>query len=294
MSAKARPNRPPTGSKTRRFAAHVGAARERQVAGGAAEDEVGLAGGEAGDRERRPLAAEQDVGQARIGSSASSSLRGIGEADAGRIDPAEPIGPGAAIVLDDRQLGMGEQLEEIGARPVQRDFEHEIGHRGDALDRAEDRLERVAARPAQRRAQPGRDLLGGDRAAVRPGRAADAEGVAQAVVGDDPALRQRRLDLAGAVEADQPLRERLDEEGRGRIERLQVRVGELGRPADRAHPDRPALLAAAAAEQQGPGQQGEAAISPDILIAATSHRPVSPRKTRPAFTPLSPLPDRGR
>ena len=53
--------------------------------------------------------------------------------------------------------------------------------------------------------------------------AADAEGVAQAVVGDDPALRQRRLDLAGGVEPDQPLRDRVGEEGGGRVERLQIR-----------------------------------------------------------------------
>ena len=59
--------------------------------------------------------------------------------------------------------------------------------------------------------------------------AADPEGVAQPVVGDDPALRQRRLDLAGGVEADQALRDRFGEEGGRRIERLEVGIAQLRR-----------------------------------------------------------------
>ena len=232
-------------------------------------DELGLAGGEAGDRHRRALAPQQDRRPGRRLAILAGRQR---EQRRAAARAADLIGAGAEAAEDDRHFRLGEQLQQIGARAAQRDFQHRVGHRGDQFDAAEHRLQRVAARPARGGAQPARDLLGGDRAAVGPGRAADPEGVAQAVVGDDPALRQRRLDLAGGVEADQPLRDRFDQEGRGRIERLEVRVEQARRRADRADRDRPApVLAASAQRQSGADRKKQAAWSSTrpVLAAAT-------------------------
>ena len=177
---------------------------------------------EAGDGAAPPLSPRSRMsGAARL-----ALVLAARQGQQGRRRPRfrQPVGAGALAVQDDRHFGLGEQLQEIGPRAAQADLEHAVGHRDDILDRAEHRLQRVAARPAQRGAEPRHDLLGGDRLAVRPLGAAQAEGVAQPVVGDDPALRQRRLDLAGGVEADQALGGRLEQEGGGGVDRLEVGV----------------------------------------------------------------------
>jgi hypothetical protein len=146
-------------------------------------------------------------------------------------------------------------LEEVGPGRFEADLEHLGDHRLDLVDRSEQRLERIAACRRGGRPHPGGDLLGGDRASVRPGQAREAEGVAKPVVGDDPALGQRRLDLARRVESHQPLRNRRDQEGGWRVERLQIGIGERWRGSDRAHLDRSALGIATACREQG--QSGE-------------------------------------
>jgi hypothetical protein len=92
-------------------------------------------------------------------------------------------------------------------------------------------------------------------------RARQPESVAKAVVGRDPALGQRRFDLAGGIEADQALRRRVDQKGGGGIERLAVGVDQPGRRADRADRDRAGLgLPACRHEQQG-GEKGNEAVA---------------------------------
>src|SRR3546814_175955 len=106
------------------------------------------------------------------------------------------------------------------------DFQHVVGHCLDLVDHAQLDLEVVAAGAAYRRLEPLRDLLGRDGLPVRPFGADETKRVSKAVIRHDPALRQRRLDLPGGVELDQPLGSRLDEEGRRRIEPFQVGIDE--------------------------------------------------------------------
>jgi hypothetical protein len=274
----------------------IGGLDDRQVADRTADHQIGPAGLETGNGARRPFAAQRDAGQARAGFLVLAALRL--EHDHAPFGPRQAIGAGAGTGFDDRHFGMGEQLQEIGPRPPQADLQHLVGHRDDVVDRAEHRLQRVAACPAQRRAEPRHDLLRRDPAAAGPVGAADAEGVAKPVVGDDPALRQRRLDLAGGVEPHQALGDGFGEIGGGRIERPQIGVGQPWRPADRADRDRPGLLLAAAGQAAGEGGEarteeyskrrhsfdGPASLSP--LLPAAARNASRPRAAS-SFTALS-------
>ena len=230
-------------------AGQAGGAGDRQIADRAASDQIGLVLGKAGDRERRGFAAQKDIGRFAFADLLVLDHR-WGEAHLAVTFRGNDQGAGADTAHQYPHLRLGKQLEHVRARPAKADLEHLVGHRDHVLDGAQDGLQRVPAGPARRGAQPRRDLLGGDRTAVRPLRAADAESVAHAVVRHDPALRQRRLDLAGTVEAAKALGGRLDKEGRRSVERLEIGIPQLRGLADRAHPDRTGLAFVAARQRQ--------------------------------------------
>ena len=105
---------------------------------------------------------------------------------------------------DQRQLGLGEQLEQHrapgstgGSRPPARPSRalRAIGARSSPSEVP--RSARIAS------TQRGARAFGGQLAAVGPGAVAQAEDEAAAVVGDDPAVGERGNDLALGVERDQ-------------------------------------------------------------------------------------------
>src|SRR5690606_41727523 len=71
-----------------------------------------------------------------------------------------------------------------------------------------------------------------------------------------PASRQGRPDLAGAAEARQALRARLERKGGGRVEGGESGVARARRLADRADANRAAGIAAAAADAHQADERG--------------------------------------
>ena len=118
-----------------------------------------------------------------------------------------------------RQRGLGEELEKIGARRLEFDVDHLRRDRVHLVDRAEQRLQRVAAGGGDHRMETADDLGGVDRARAGGRQVWQAEDQAAAIVGDDPARRHPRHDLAAGVEADEALPGRLDQCRGGRVER---------------------------------------------------------------------------
>ena len=95
------------------------------------------------------------------------------------------------------------------------------------------------------------DLIGLDLAAVAPLGVAQAEDVAHPLVDHDPAFGEPRLDLAGGIEAHQPLRRGVEQQPRGHVEPRAGGVGRAGRVADRADDHRPRIGALVAASERG-------------------------------------------
>ncbi len=194
-----------------------------------------------------------------ISSGAASGSRAGGEhRAAGRIG-ADAERPAAAqrIEPEHRELGLSEQLEQIGARTLEPDLDHRIGHRHDLVDHGEEGRERVAAARRDRAAQHSRRLLGGDRRAVGPFGFAQAEDIAAAVVDHDPALGKPGLDLAGCVEAHQPLRGRVHHQPARWVEMAGAGIARRRARADRADRERRVRRLAAAPRRRERSREGE-------------------------------------
>ena len=101
------------------------------------------------------------------------------------------------------QFRLGKQLQQIGARRFQPDFDHTPCHADNGINRAEQGFEPVLAIGGNRAVQAFSDLIAGHFGAVGPLHPVDAKDDAAPVVGDDPALGKRRLDLPVRVECDQ-------------------------------------------------------------------------------------------
>jgi hypothetical protein len=150
----------------------------------------------------------------------------------------------AARPAHQRQLGLGEQLEQHRHRARQADLDHPAGHRADLGDRREVEPERGTAQPADRFAERRARAFGGQLATVGPRAVAQPENEAAPVVGDDPAVGERRNHLALGVERD--------EAGIGRRAQVLRPSGqadtlgeELLRRVDEGDFDRPVVAAAA-------------------------------------------------
>ena len=121
------------------------------------QDQVDLAGGEvAHGYAVRPRRSSWTSSRRPSSPSGPGTLRRSRRKSAGgRLGDLERS---AALALaDQRELGLGEQLQQIGPRRLQADLEHAIGHRDDLVDRAQRVLERIVA-------------VGGDLAAAGPAR----------------------------------------------------------------------------------------------------------------------------
>ena len=123
----------------------------------------------------------------------------------------------------------------MGPGSLQADFEHAVGHRHDLVDRAERVLQRIVAARRDLPLEQPRDLLRGELPAVRPLDGLQPEDVAEAVVGDVPALRKARHDLARRIEPDQPLADVGQKNGLRLGQRSRGGIGDLGRLADDEH-----------------------------------------------------------
>ncbi|VVT21422.1 hypothetical protein SPHINGO391_470197 [Sphingomonas aurantiaca] len=206
------------------------------------------------DRARCPLADQPDIllgpGRALV---FGIGLVGIEGGAQQRRPPARGDSKRSASAggrhAQKRKLGLREQLEQVGARAAEPDFDHLRGHRDDLVDRGEKRCERIARAGCDLSVEDRNDLIGGDWRTVAPIAFAQAEDIAHAAVDHDPALGQAGLDLACGVEPDQALRGRVDQQAARRVGRLAAGIDETGRGADRADDDGarigPSLIAAA-------------------------------------------------
>ena len=227
-AAKASPNSPVTGSK-RSCAA---GARTARASGRSASVPPSTSSAwplaEPRRRQRRALAAHKQGwrGQ-RI---ALLRLRsGPGEPDRSVRPPLGPMGARAPSRRGGSPFRAGPAIAGNWDAGFEADLEHVVGHRHDLVDRAEDGPERIAAFRRRRGPKPRHDLLGGDPPAA-PIRLAEPERIAQAVVGDDPALGQRGLDLAAEVEPDQALGDGFEKDCGRRIERPRLGLERRGAP----------------------------------------------------------------
>src|SRR6185369_3538899 len=126
----------------------------------------------------------------------------------------------------DRELGLREQWKQVGAWGDEADFDDSISHRDHIFDRAERVLERIPAARGELALKQPRDLLGSDLRLVGPFGRRDAEDIAHAVVADVPPLGKAADDIAARIEADEALRNVLQEYGVGGRERSRRGVGQ--------------------------------------------------------------------
>ncbi len=102
-----------------------------------------------------------------------------------------------------RQLGLRHEAQEIGHRGAQANLHHPAGHRPDVADRSEVEGQRRPAQVAQHPAQAFAGPLSSEIGTVGPFPVTQAEDVAAPLVGDDPAVGERRDDFALRVERDE-------------------------------------------------------------------------------------------
>ena len=161
-----------------------------------------------------------------------------GADDPHRSRAARTADPAAA---PQREFGLGEQLEQIGAGAQQPHFDDLRRHRDDLVDRRQERGEGVARAGSDLPPQLRDDLVGGDRAAIGPLGVAEAEDVAGALIDDDPAFGEPRFDLAAGVEPHQPLCRRIEQQPGRRIGQRAAGIGKPRCGADRTGDDRPRI-----------------------------------------------------
>ena len=219
---------------------------EGQIGEASAEHQVGLAGGETRDRRLGLFALERDLLAGRGFLVAGRDRAGQAQR---RAVGARRIGerPAACAAARHRELGLGEQRQQIGARRDQPDLDHPVGHRHHVVDRAERVLQRILAAAGDLPLEQAGDLLRGDLAAIGPFGRSDPEDVAEAVVADVPALGEARDDVAGRIEPDQPLRDILQKHRVGRRERAFGGIAQARLAADDDDLDRAGRLLAAPA-----------------------------------------------
>ena len=194
-------------------ARQLDALREGQVGEGAAKHQVGLARRESAATAASALAPlEQPTSSRCVTSSSADAISRVSRTRRAVVARRRANGPGADAVAEDRQLGLGEQRQQIGARRDQPDLDHPVGHCDDVVDRAERVLERILA--AARRFARLSSRATCWAVILRPsghfGRG-DAENVAQPVVADVPALGEPGDDVAAGIEPDEALRDVLRE-----------------------------------------------------------------------------------
>ena len=149
-------------------------------------------------------------------------------------------------------------------RRVQLDLDHPAGHRDDLVHRRHVVAQAAVAQFGQALVQQPCDALGGDLATVVPLCIEQAEYIAEAIVGDDPAGGECRHHPAFLVEPDQTLGDR----------RAHGRGGEIQAGADRIDPRIPVL------DHRDPGLILVAGIA-----AGTEHR--QGKRSRGAVQPES-------
>ena len=138
---------------------------------------------------------------------------------------------GAVTRPEQAHFGLGQQLQEIGVRRVKLDLDNPAGHRDDLVHRRHIIAQAAVAQLGQALVQQPGDAFGGNLATVVPLRVEQAEYIAEAVVGDDPAGGERGDHPAFLVEPDQTLGDRRAH-GRG----CEIQAG-----ADRIDPRIPVL-----------------------------------------------------
>jgi hypothetical protein len=97
-----------------------------------------------------------------------------------------------------------QQGQQIGQRALQINLDHAIGHHPDLVDRGKVEAQRRSAQGGQRAPQRSGDIFGIDPGAIGPGAVAQAEDIALAIVGHDPAIGQPRHHPPFGVKPHQP------------------------------------------------------------------------------------------
>ena len=154
-------------------------------------------------------------------------------------------------IARDCEIGLGEQLKQVGAGRAQPDFDDAVGHRQYLVDRAQCVLELIEAGLAPRPIELAGDVARVDLSPRRPFARLEPEDIAQPVVADVPALGKARLDLAARIEPDEALRGIGEKDVVGFGQRPIHRVDKLRRRlADDEYVDRAGLRPVAARQQR--------------------------------------------
>ena len=158
--------------------------------------------------------------------------------------------PGPRTAANDREFGLGEQVEQVGAGRSEPDFDHPVGHRDDVLDRAQRIVEAAIAGRAETRLERACNLFGGDLAAIAPFGRGQPKDVAQAVVADVPAFGQAADDIAAGIERNEPASDIFQKDRIAFVERCLSRVAQLRLGADHYDARFPRPLVAAGGRRE--------------------------------------------
>ena len=134
LRAGTRPNRPAPDRSAARLRGSFDRAGEGQVGEGAAEHQVGLAGGErARSRARRSAPRSRTSSRAAFVAVGTATRRASGAARrAGRLGRRSLNGPVPWPSRTSANSGWASSCEQVGARRAQPDLDHPVGHRDDS------------------------------------------------------------------------------------------------------------------------------------------------------------------
>ena len=169
----------------------------------------------------------------------------------------EPIGAGAPTLMDDCHARIRMQAQLIGLWLRQAYFQNRLRHGQDLSHSPQHGLKRIAAGPCDRGAQALCDVCCRHRRAVRPCRAADAENVTQAIVGDHPAFGKCRFNFTLCIKLHKALHQRPRHGQRRGVKGLAVGVSCAGFAADHTQRDCALIAIRTSADEQEKGEERE-------------------------------------
>ena len=172
----------------------------------------------------------------------------------------------ALLAKADPQFGLREHLEEIGHRAGEADFDNPSGHRADIADLGEVEAERSALQLAHAALERITDRLRGQTRPAGQVEFIDAEDIARAAIGHDPAFRDAGDHLAARVESHQAGRDRRPDmlASGAQPDAFRRQFPRLGNERDIDD----AIIGARAARSQRSRQEGEEPRAHDSRLAA--------------------------